>query len=111
MAVIANITKFPILRSGGAQRIWKEELIARCRNLVEAIFFAKMKIDGTASSYTSAEFKAFKESLRLNIGFFHLNFTLLSQNQRPNKPPIQSLIGLDALTFRVVSTGSLTPSS
>ena len=48
----------------------------------------------------SAEFKTLKKCIGFHIGFFHLNFTLLSQNQRPNKPPIQSLIELDALTVR-----------
>lgn len=69
-------------------------------NFVLAIKLGMPSFDYASCGNISAEFKAFKESLRLNICFFHLNFTLLSQNQRPNKPPIQSLIGLDALTVR-----------
>ena len=47
--------------------------------------------------------EALKAGKGFYIGFFHVNFTLLSQNQRPNSPPIQSLIGLEGLTVRVVS--------
>ena len=50
-----------------------------------------------------AKLEALKAGKGFYIGFFHVNFTLFSQNQRPNSPPIHSLIGLEGLTVRVVS--------
>ena len=52
--------------------------------------------------YAGAEFKALKVHQRLYIAFFHLNFTLLSQNQRPNKSsshPQPGLVGLAGITL------------
>lgn len=111
-ALIACAIKLSIPRICGAIYIRCEELVPWHRwDFIEALRYTMIEIYSTGPSYTSAEFKTLKESLRLNIGFFHLNFTLLSQNQRPNKPPIQSLIGLDSLTFRVVVMAALSPSS
>ena len=80
-------------------------------HFILAIILGMPSFDYTSRGNISAEFKAFEESLRLNICFFHLNFTLLSQNQRPNKPPIQSLIGLEGLTVSVLSYAALLSSS
>lgn len=64
-----------------------------------------------AGSNACAELEALENCLGLYIFLFHLNFMLLSQNQPPNSPPNQSLIGSLGLTVSLAVTASLiTPS-
>ena len=68
-----------------------------------ALIHCMTRFGDAGTGDAGAKLEALKAGKGFYIGFFHVNFTLLSQNQRPNSPPIQSLIGLEGLTVRVVS--------
>ena len=57
-----------------------------------------------------AKLEALKAGKGFYIGFFHVNFTLLSQNQRPNKSlshPQPGLVGLAGITLSEAICGAL----
>lgn len=77
--------------------------ISACTNIMVSFAYA-------CACYTGAEFKALKVHQRLYIAFFHLNFTLLYQNQRPNKSsshPQPGLVGLAEITLSEAICGAL----